>query len=123
MALQRVEDGVARQKRFTANSAHELRTPITILRNQVSGMDESPLKRDLQRTARRIQTILEQLLVLAQVTDRAGGALPSSISARPSSTLSPIISPSRWKAIGVCASKDPAPPFSFRDMVGRSKAS
>lgn len=70
-ALRRVDDGVARQKRFTANSAHELRTPITVLTTRVEKLEATPLKLDIQRDVRRIRTIVEQLLVLAQISDKA----------------------------------------------------
>ncbi len=71
-AFERVDEGVARQRRFTANSAHELRTPITILRARVDKMEESPLKCEIDRDVRRIQTIVEQLLLLAQLKERVG---------------------------------------------------
>jgi signal transduction histidine kinase len=71
-ALERVDQGVTRQKRFTANSAHELRTPITILTSRVEKMADVPLKRDIQRDVRRIRTIVEQLLILAQLEERSG---------------------------------------------------
>ncbi|BBU60469.1 two-component sensor histidine kinase [Methylosinus sp. C49] len=69
-ALRRVDDGVARQKRFTANSAHELRTPITVLTARVEKLETTPLKLDIQRDVRRIRTIVEQLLVLAQISEK-----------------------------------------------------
>jgi signal transduction histidine kinase len=73
-AFSRVDDGVARQRRFIANSAHELRTPIAILRTRVDKLDDAPLKHEIKRDAQRIQTILEQLLVLAQVEERGAAA-------------------------------------------------
>lgn len=72
-AFQRVRDGVARQRRFTANSAHELRTPIAILCARLDKMADGPLKVELQRDATRIKTVLEQLLVLAQIEERGEG--------------------------------------------------
>jgi signal transduction histidine kinase len=69
-AFSRVDQGVARQKRFTANSAHELRTPIAILNARIERLDDCAIKRDLQRDASRITTLLEQLLVLAQIEER-----------------------------------------------------
>lgn len=69
-ALTRVDDGVARQRRFIANSAHELRTPVAILRTRLEKLDDATIKQELKRDAQRIQTILEQLLVLAQVEER-----------------------------------------------------
>ncbi|ARN82079.1 sensor histidine kinase [Methylocystis bryophila] len=78
-AFDRLRQGVARQKRFTANSAHELRTPIAILRGRIETLGESPLKRDIERDVKRIQTILEQLLVLAQIEQRDGCLSPPEI--------------------------------------------
>lgn len=76
-AFRRVDDGVARQRRFIANSAHELRTPIAILRARMEKLDEAPIKQEIRRDVQRIQTILEQLLVLAQVEERgAAGPMP-----------------------------------------------
>lgn len=69
-AFQRVHEGVARQRRFAANSAHELRTPIAILCARLDKMEDGPFKREMQRDASRIKTILEQLLVLAQIEER-----------------------------------------------------
>ncbi|MGO9768910.1 MAG: sensor histidine kinase [Roseiarcus sp.] len=64
--LARVDAGVASQKRFAANSAHELRTPIAVLRARVNRLDNSRLKFEIVRDVRRIQTIAEQLLVIAR---------------------------------------------------------
>lgn len=71
----RVDAGVASQKRFAANSAHELRTPIDLLRARIDRMENSETKFELMRDARRIQTIAEQLLVIAR--DEARGAAAS----------------------------------------------
>lgn len=73
-AFSRVDEGVARQRRFIANSAHELRTPIAILRTRVEKLDDAPIKHEIKRDAQRIQTIVEQLLVLAQVEERGAAA-------------------------------------------------
>jgi signal transduction histidine kinase len=70
-ALGRVHEGVARQRRFTANAAHELRSPITIIRSRVETLDESPTKQELSRDVLRMQTIVEQLLVLAKLKERS----------------------------------------------------
>ncbi|MBG0810857.1 HAMP domain-containing histidine kinase [Methylosinus sp. H3A] len=69
-AFERVQEGVDRQRRFSANSAHELRTPITILRARVGKMEEGPLKFEIERDVLRVQTIVEQMLLLAQIKER-----------------------------------------------------
>ena len=65
--LERVESGVSRQKRFLANSAHELRTPLAVLRARVEASGESELKNDLKRDVSRIGAIMEQLLASARL--------------------------------------------------------
>jgi signal transduction histidine kinase len=72
-ALARVDDGVARQRRFLANAAHELRTPITILCAHIANPDDATFRRDVKRDARRIRTIVEQLLSMAHVDNQKGG--------------------------------------------------
>jgi signal transduction histidine kinase len=66
-ALERVDDGVARQRRFLANAAHELRTPITILCSHIANPDDQTFRKDIKRDARRIRTIVEQLLSVAHI--------------------------------------------------------
>jgi signal transduction histidine kinase len=73
-ALARVDAGVARQQRFLANSAHELRTPVAILRSRIDKLGQAPVeevRRELKRDVQRVQTLLEQLLVLAQIEEQA----------------------------------------------------
>lgn len=69
-AFDRVRDGVERQRRFTADAAHELRTPIAILKARVGKLQDKPLKHDIERDVRRIQTIVDQLLTLARLRER-----------------------------------------------------
>lgn len=70
--LERVDAGVASQKRFAANAADELHTPIAIHRARIDRIENSQTKFELMRDIRRIQTIAEQLLVIAR--DEARGA-------------------------------------------------
>jgi two-component system, OmpR family, sensor kinase len=72
-ALERVDKGIARERRITANATHELRTPIAILRARVDELDDAPLKQDIKRDVRRVQTIVEQLLVMAQIERQSAG--------------------------------------------------
>lgn len=69
-ALARLEDGAKRQRRFTANAAHELLTPIAILRARLDAPNEPDFLSDLDRDMRRMQSIVEQLLVLARGAER-----------------------------------------------------
>ncbi|MCX7899901.1 MAG: sensor histidine kinase, partial [Methylocystis sp.] len=65
-ALARLDAGVAAQRRFTANAAHELRTPIAIMRAHADNPDDVSFRRDIRRDLRRLQTIVEQLLAAAR---------------------------------------------------------
>jgi len=67
-ALARVERGVEAEKRFIANAAHELRTPITILRAHVQRPNPATFQADMERDSSRIAQIVEQLLALATVS-------------------------------------------------------
>ena len=67
-ALTRLDAGVARQGRFTANAAHELRTPIAILDARADAIDDVSLKQEMKRDVRRMQMVVDQLLLLARRT-------------------------------------------------------
>ncbi len=69
-ALSRLDVGVEAQRRFTANAAHELRTPVAILRARMEHPDDASFISDIKRDARRIQTIVEQLLIAARISNR-----------------------------------------------------
>jgi signal transduction histidine kinase len=69
-ALARLDAGVARQRRFNANAAHELRTPITILLARVDNPREEGLRRDLRRQLNQLRNIVDQLLVSARLAGR-----------------------------------------------------
>jgi len=70
-ALKRLDAGAVKQRRFAANAAHELRTPVAILRARIDSLPESSHKTDLKRDARRMQTIVEQLLIASRLADRS----------------------------------------------------
>lgn len=67
--LQRLSDGVARQRRFTADAAHELRTPSAILQARLASLPPFEGKRELERDARRISILADQLLAAARLTN------------------------------------------------------
>lgn len=61
-ALARLDEGHERQGRFVANAAHELRTPIAILRTRLEALGDSPLKERLRHDARRLSALSASLL-------------------------------------------------------------
>ncbi|PKP68170.1 MAG: two-component sensor histidine kinase [Alphaproteobacteria bacterium HGW-Alphaproteobacteria-5] len=66
-SLQRIEAGYRREREFTANAAHELRTPLAVLKaniETISSLDEVP---QLIEELGDIERLVSQLLRLAQV--------------------------------------------------------
>jgi two-component system, OmpR family, sensor kinase len=75
--LARVETAVAVQRRFVADAAHELRSPLTALSIQAERLHETPLSHvarerldALRSGLRRTRALLNQLLTLARLQER-----------------------------------------------------
>lgn len=72
LALQRLDDGYRIQREFLATAAHELKTPLALIRGQIElehadkGRDCSGLLRDLDHMTRQVH----QLLHLAEASER-----------------------------------------------------
>jgi two-component system sensor histidine kinase TctE len=83
--LTRLKDSIATQKRFLADAAHQLKTPLAGLRMQADlaqreGASEADLKRSLQQIGRasmRATHTVNQLLALARA-EGSSAALPAS---------------------------------------------
>ncbi|GAA5162937.1 sensor histidine kinase [Viridibacterium curvum] len=68
-ALNRLEEGFERQQRFLADAAHELKTPLALIRAHVElgggGEERATALQDIDHMSRQIQ----QLLMLAEVSE------------------------------------------------------
>jgi signal transduction histidine kinase len=69
-ALARLDAGAAKMRRFTANIAHELRTPLAIMRARLETSHEPTFTTDLKRDASKLQTMVEQMLVATRLSER-----------------------------------------------------
>ncbi len=65
-ALRRLDEGYERQRRFIASAAHELRTPIAILRVKTDAANEAATRR-LSSDVERLANLAEQLLDLQRL--------------------------------------------------------
>lgn len=72
--LDRLETAVDRHKRFVADAAHELRSPIATLRARLELADQSELTREALADVERLQSLAADLLMLARLD--AGEPLP-----------------------------------------------
>jgi signal transduction histidine kinase len=77
LALQRLDEGYRIQREFLATAAHELKTPLALIRGEIElehadkGRDCSGLLRDLDHMARQVH----QLLHLAEASERQNYAM------------------------------------------------
>lgn len=65
-ALDRLESGWRAQRDFSANAAHELRTPLAALRAQVENRLDPEDREDAVREFDRLSRLIAQLLMLAE---------------------------------------------------------
>lgn len=71
-SLGRIEDAFMVQQRFLANAAHELKTPLSILRGQVELRIGAAQRGDLLREIDVMARTVSQLLQLAEASDIGG---------------------------------------------------
>jgi signal transduction histidine kinase len=68
-ALAQLDKDAARLRRFVANAAHELRTPVAILTARLDAPRDEGFVPALQQDAQRIRNIVEQLLATTRLGD------------------------------------------------------
>ncbi|QRY65117.1 HAMP domain-containing histidine kinase (plasmid) [Ensifer sp. PDNC004] len=66
-ALTRLDDGYTRHKRFLAQAAHELRTPVAILGARIASLPPGPDKTRLNEDVTRLSILAGQLLDLERL--------------------------------------------------------
>ena len=66
-ALDRLEQGFMVQRDFTADAAHELRTPLSILQARIDTIPDKAIAKELSRDIARMKRIVSQLLDIAEL--------------------------------------------------------
>lgn len=66
-ALDRLEAGFQAQRAFTADMAHELRTPLAIMRARIDTMEEQPSRRSLEADVVNMTRTVNQVLDIAEL--------------------------------------------------------
>jgi signal transduction histidine kinase len=93
-ALDRLEEGFRGQREFTADAAHELRTPLAILRAQIDMIGDRELAQSLRHDVENMSRLVNQLLEMAELETFVIGldetADLAAVSAEVASFLAPI---------------------------------
>ncbi len=66
-AFDRLERGFRTQREFTADAAHELRTPLAILRARIDQLESAEIREALRRDIEGMSRIVSQLLDIAEL--------------------------------------------------------
>jgi signal transduction histidine kinase len=66
-ALDRLDDGMQQQREFTANAAHQLRTPLTVLAANIDMMSDAAVAAKLRHDVDLMSRIVSQLLLVARL--------------------------------------------------------
>lgn len=66
-ALDRLEDGFRVQRQFTADAAHQLRTPLAILRTRIETLGDGAARQALHADIESMSRIVAQLLEIAEL--------------------------------------------------------
>jgi signal transduction histidine kinase len=70
-AFHEIDAYMQRQRRFLGNAAHQLRTPLTLLRAKIEDVSEPDLKAKLVRDVRRLSSLVSAMLDLARLQNQA----------------------------------------------------
>lgn len=70
-AFGEIDAYIRMQRRFLGNAAHQLRTPLTLLRAKIEDVPEPVLKAELVRDIRRLTSLVSAMLDLARLQNHA----------------------------------------------------
>ena len=75
-AFDEIDSYIQRQRRFLGNAAHQLRTPLTLLRAKIEDVTQPDLRAELVRDVRRLSSLVSAMLDLARLQNQAIEKLP-----------------------------------------------
>jgi signal transduction histidine kinase len=67
LALDRLDEGLTRQREFNANAAHQLRTPLAVLKANIDAMPDQTTAAKLSQDVELMSRIVTQLLLVARL--------------------------------------------------------
>jgi signal transduction histidine kinase len=123
LALDRLEQGFRIQRDFTADAAHELRTPLSILRTRLDLLEDKKIRQALQRDVEGMAHIISQLLDIAEldafVVDPLEKADLRSVTAEVAEFLAPLAL-AQGKDVALLGTADPVWVKGNPEMLGRA---
>ncbi|HXC26525.1 MAG TPA: ATP-binding protein [Stellaceae bacterium] len=122
-ALDRLDEGFRGQREFTADAAHELRTPLAILRTQIDMIADRELAQSLRQDVENMSRLVNQLLEMAEletfVIDSDETADLVAVATEIAAFLAPI-AVANDKRVAVAGVHDPVYVRGNADMLGRA---
>jgi signal transduction histidine kinase len=123
LALDRLEEGFRIQRDFTADAAHELRTPLSILRTRLDLLEDKKIRQALQRDVEGMAHIISQLLDIAEldafVVDPLEKADLRSVTAEVAEFVAPLAL-AQGKDVALLGTADPVWVTGNPEMLGRA---
>jgi signal transduction histidine kinase len=123
LALDRLEQGFRIQRDFTADAAHELRTPLSILRTRLDLLEDKKIRQALQRDVEGMAHIISQLLDIAEldafVVDPLEKADLRSVTAEVAEFVAPLAL-AQGKDVALLGTADPVWVTGNAEMLGRA---
>jgi len=122
-ALDRLEEGFRGQREFTADAAHELRTPLAILRTQIDMIADRELAKSLRDDIESMSRLVNQLLDIAEletfVIREDEIADLTAIATEVAAYIAPLAL-SHHKTVAVTGADHPVPVRGNVDTLGRA---
>jgi signal transduction histidine kinase len=123
LALDRLEEGFRIQRDFTADAAHELRTPLSILRTRLDLLEDKKTGQALQQDVESMAHIISQLLDIAEldafVVDPLEKADLRSVTAEIAQFIAPLAL-AQGKDVALSGASEPVWVKGNPEMLGRA---
>ena len=122
-ALDRLEEGFRGQREFTADAAHELRTPLSILRTRIDTIADRELARSLREDIEGMSRLVNQLLEMAELETTVIGAGETAdltdVAAEIAGFLAPLAL-AQGRSVAVTGAAGPVLVAGNADTIGRA---
>jgi signal transduction histidine kinase len=121
--LDRLEEGFRIQRDFTADAAHELRTPLSILRTRIDFLEDQEMRKALRQNVEGMAHIVSQLLDIAEldafVVDPQDRADLKSVATEVAEFVAPLAL-AQGKDVALSGASEPVWVKGNSEMLGRA---